>query len=84
MKTPEEYLDYLTFNPHTLAEEVIGIIKRVQKETWNEAIDKAAENGECKIKLTVECYDEELESGFTVSSTDSIIFNKDSILKLKI
>ena len=46
MKTPEEYLENLTFNPNTLAEEVIEIIKQVQKETWNEAIDKAAESAE--------------------------------------
>ena len=46
MKTPKEYLENLTFNPYTLSEEVIEIIKQVQQETWNEAIDKAAESAE--------------------------------------
>ena len=47
MKTPEEYLigcehdgSYIPVN------EVLRIIKQVQKEAWNEALDKAAESAD--------------------------------------
>ena len=75
MKTPEEYLENLTFNPNTLAEEVIEIIKQVQKETWNEAIDRADEEAEVEI-IDYDDIDNRMYPIYGVSSN--------SILKLKI
>ena len=83
MKTPEEYLENLTFNPNTLAEEVIDIIKQVQKETWNEAIDKAAESA---TVVHIDLVDN-TEFDYTdvlVDSDVDIRVSKDSILKLKL
>ena len=83
MKTPEEYLENLTFNPNTLAEEVIDIIKQVQKETWNEAIDKAAESA---TVIHIDLVDN-TEFDYTdvlVDSDVDIRVSKDSILKLKL
>ena len=83
MKTPEEYLENLTFNPNTLAEEVIDIIKQVQKETWNEAIDKAAESATViHIDLT---NDTEFDYTDVLIDDDvDIRVSKQSILKLKL
>ena len=69
MKTPEEYLigcehdgSYIPVN------EVLRIIKQVQKETWNEALDKAAESADV-IDLGIE---------------GNAVVDLNSILKLKL
>ena len=44
MKKSKEYLELLTFNPHTLTEEVLNIIKQVQLDTIEETCKFCAEN----------------------------------------
>ena len=84
MKTPEEYLENLTFNPNTLAEEVIDIIKQVQKETWNEAIDKAADSADADINF-IGWLSENLEYYNIQEGQDYEVYVlKQSILKLKL
>ena len=59
MKTPEEYLNFIEFAEVDASEagvfyfadnlekgELIKLIKQVQKEAWNEALDKAAESAD--------------------------------------
>ena len=84
MKTPEEYLigcehdgSYIPVN------EVLRIIKQVQKETWNEALDKAAESA---TVVHIDLVDN-TEFDYTdvlVDSDVDIRVSKDSILKLKL
>ena len=81
MKTPEEYLENLTFNPNTLEEEVIDIIKQVQKETWNEAIDKAAENADADVYFKGWLAEQE---PFVEGEDYEVYVLNQSILKLKL
>ena len=53
MKTPEEYLQrlYITKDGepesiHDSVENILDIFKQIQKDAWNEALDKAAESAD--------------------------------------
>jgi len=49
MKKPHEYLEPLTFNPNTLGEEVIEIIKQVQLDTIETTCKRCAEEARGNI-----------------------------------
>lgn len=46
MKTPKEWFEEELSGEPLTQESVIEVLEMIQKETWNEAIDKAAENAE--------------------------------------
>ena len=46
MKTPKEWFEEELSGEPLTQESVIEVLEMVQKETWNEALDKAAESAE--------------------------------------
>ena len=46
MKTPKEWFEEELSGEPLTQESVIEVLEMLQKETWNEALDKAAENAE--------------------------------------
>ena len=97
MKDPKEYLKLLFKSPFNLDEgsieyKVVQVIRQVQNDTWNAAIELAAENAKIQIR---QYYNNEL----LILDDEEVFFgndypescysgrcsvNSDSILKLKI
>ena len=77
MKTSKEYTSKYKYYPTIPVEEVNSIIKQVQIETYNEAINDAAKNAITSKKI----YHTELDQDEW--DLDSLWCNKHSILKLK-
>lgn len=88
MKTPEEYLKFIEFAEVDASEagmfyfadnlekgELIKLIQQVQKDAWNEALDRADEEAEVEI-IDYDDIDNRMYPIYGVSSN--------SILKLKI
>lgn len=46
MKTPKEWFEEELSGEPLTQESVIEVLERVQKEAWNEALDKAAESAD--------------------------------------
>ena len=87
MKEANEYLGILTFNPNTLTDEVVEIIKQAQVETWNEALDKAAESAEIEERDYKKSPLKTTNLGQEISSEyEGVYYGIDlnSILKLKL
>ena len=93
MKTPKEYLNFIEFAEVDASEagvfyfadnlekgELIKLIKQVQKEAWNEALDKAVEN----VELTIEGSDYHSMTYQDLGSDDLVMVDIDSLLKLKL
>ena len=75
MLTAKEWFEEELSEEPLTQESVIEVIKMVQKETWNEALDEATESadfGICQNDNGCPCIQ------------DSHFIDKDSILKLKI
>lgn len=100
MKTPEEYLKFIEFVEVDASEagmfyfadnlekgELIRLIKQVQKDAWNGALDKAAENAEVEI---IESEELSIESLPGYNRGEDIVIlpiygvDSNSILKLKL
>ena len=83
MKTPKEWFEEELSGEPLTQESVIEVIKMVQKETWNAAIDKAAESATViHIDLT---NDTEFDYTDVLIDDDvDIRVSKQSILKLKL
>ena len=87
MKEANEYLGILTFNPNTLTDEVVEIIKQAQVDAWNEALDKAAESAEIEERNYKKSPFKTLNLGQEISSEYEGVYygvDKQSILKLKL
>ena len=96
MKTPEEYLKFIEFAEVDASEagmfyfadnlekgELIKLIQQVQKDAWNEALDKATENA---TVVHIDLVDN-VEFDYTdvlIDDDVDIRVSKDSILKLKL
>ena len=83
MKTPKEWFEEELSGEPLTQESVIEVLEMIQKETWNEAIDKAAESAiVIHIDLT-----NDTEFDYTdvlVDDDVDIRVSKQSILKLKL
>ena len=100
MKTPKEYLNFIEFAEVDASEagvfyfadnlekgELIKLIKQVQKEAWNEALDKAAESAEIEERDYKKSPLKTTNLGQEISSEYEGVYygiDKQSILKLKI
>ena len=87
MKEANEYLGILTFNPNTLTDEVVEIIKQAQVDAWNDALDKAAESAEIEERNYKKSPFKTLNLGQEISSEYEGVYygvDKQSILKLKL
>ena len=83
MKTPKEWFEEELSGEPLTQESVIEVLERVQKEAWNEALDKAAESA---TVVHIDLVDN-TEFDYTdvlVDSDVDIRVSKDSILKLKL
>ena len=56
MKTAKEWFEEELSGEPLTQESVIEVLEMIQKETWNEALDKAAENAELVECDTMEFY----------------------------
>ena len=90
MKTAKDWFEEELSGEPLTQESVIEVIKMMQEETWNEAIDKAAESAEVKAyykhRYKGSRY-KEWKEGDDVDlfeTTQMYKVNKNSILKLKI
>ena len=72
MKTPKEWFEEELSGEPLTQESVIEVLEMVQKETWNEALDKAAESAEA------------IEGWNTEYSGNAAYVDKQSIRKLKL
>ena len=72
MKTPKEWFEEELSGEPLTQESVIEVLEMVQKEAWNEALDKAAESAEA------------IEGWNTGFSGNAASVDKQSILKLKL
>ena len=94
MKTPEEYLKFIEFAEVDASEagmfyfadnlekgELIKLIQQVQKEAWNEALDKAAENADADIYFKGWLAEQE---PFVEGEDYEVYVLNQSILKLKL
>ena len=83
MKTAKEWFEEELSGEPLTQESVIEVLERVQKEAWNEALDKAAESA---TVVHIDLVDN-TEFDYTdvlVDSDVDIRVSKDSILKLKL
>lgn len=83
MLTAKEWFEEELSGEPLTQESVIEVLEMIQKETWNEAIDKAAENA---TVVHIDLVDN-TEFDYTdvlVDSDVDIRVSKDSILKLKL
>ena len=83
MKTPKEWFEEELSGEPLTQESVIEVLEMIQKETWNEALDKAAESATViHIDLT---NDTEFDYTDVLIDDDvDIRVSKESILKLKL
>ena len=77
MKTAKDWFEEELSGEPLTQESVIEVLEMVQKETWNEALDMAAEN----VSYTKESY---VDKDGLWDYKDTTETDKDSILKLKI
>ena len=86
MKNPEEYLEKWSFYNEIPTRELEVILKQMQIDAWNEALDKAAENA------CIDLYDYigssfkifEQDSRYAINDGTYVEISKQSILKLKL
>lgn len=77
MKTPKEWFEEELSGEPLTQESVIEVLEMVQKEAWNEALDKAAESAEIEV---IDCeYNSKFDMRFPVYGVST-----ESILKLKV
>ena len=86
MKTPKEWFEEELSGEPLTQESVIEVLEMIQKETWNEALDKAIESAE--IDWTENDVFQYSDSDFSFRDNDGnwckINISEDSILKLKL
>ena len=83
MRTPKEWFEEELSGEPLTQESVIEVLEMVQKDAWNEAIDKAAENA---TVVHIDLVDN-IEFDYTdvlVDDDVDIRVSKQSILKLKL
>ena len=83
MRTPKEWFEEELSGEPLTQESVIEVLEMIQKETWNEAIDKAAENA---TVVHIDLVDN-TEFDYTdvlIDDDVDIRVSKQSILKLKL
>lgn len=83
MRTPKEWFEEELSGEPLTQESVIEVLEMIQKETWNEALDMAAESA---TVVHIDLVDN-TEFDYTdvlVDSDVDIRVSKDSILKLKL
>ena len=86
MKTPKEWFEEELSGEPLTQESVIEVLEMVQKDAWNEALDKAAESA------CIDLYDYigssfkifEQDSRYAINDGTYVEISKQSILKLKL
>ena len=81
MRTPKEWFEEELSGEPLTQESVIEVLEMVQKETWNEAIDKAAENADADIYFKGWLAEQE---PFVEGEDYEVYVLNQSILKLKL
>ena len=87
MKTPKEWFEEELSGEPLTQESVIEVLEMIQKETWNEAIDKAAESAEIEERDYKKSPLKTTNLGQEISSEYEGVYygiDKQSILKLKL
>ena len=87
MKTPKEWFEEELSGEPLTQESVIEVLEMIQKETWNEALDKAAESAEIEERDYKKSPLKTTNLGQEISSEYEGVYygiDKQSILKLKI
>ena len=81
MRTPKEWFEEELSGEPLTQESVIEVLEMIQKETWNEALDKAAENADADIYFKGWLAEQE---PFVEGEDYEVYVLNQSILKLKI
>ena len=81
MKTPKEWFEEELSGEPLTQESIIEVLEIVQKEAWNEAIDKAAENADADIYFKGWLGEQE---HFVEGEDYEVYVINQSILKLKL
>ena len=81
MKNPEEYLEKWSFYNEIPTRELEVILKQMQIDAWNEALDKAAENADADVYFRGWLAEQE---PFVEGEDYEVYVLNQSILKLKL